>query len=69
MSLRARRVVGGRSTGGASLRGQTTVGWRGLGPRDQEKRTLRAPLRGYLLEDSHRSSSQSHGEIENTKTR
>ena len=43
--LRARRAVG------ASLRGQTTVGWRGLGPKDQEKRTWRAPLRGYVLVD------------------
>ena len=32
--LRARRAIG------ASLRGQTTVGWRGLAPRDQEQRTL-----------------------------
>ena len=38
--LRARRAVG------ASIRGQTTVGRRGLGPRDQEKHTWRAPLRG-----------------------
>ena len=43
--LRARRVVG------ASLRGQTTVSWRGLGPRYQEGRTWRAPLRGYVLVD------------------
>ena len=34
---------------GASLRGHTTVGWRGLGPGDQEKRTRRAPLRVYVL--------------------
>ena len=40
--LRARRAVG------ASLRGQTTVGGRGLGPRDQEQRTR---LREYVLID------------------
>ena len=57
----------------ASLRGQTTVGWRGLGPRDQEKRTRHAPLRGYvrvlvrtLLYSS--SSSQSQHGTQNTKT-
>ena len=43
--LRARRAVG------ASPRGQTMVGWRGLGLRDQEQRTWRAPLRGYVLLD------------------
>ena len=56
MLLRARRAVGGRSTGGASLRGQTAAGWRGLGPIDQEKRTRRAPLRGHVLVDSYSSS-------------
>ena len=34
-----------RSPGGAPLRGQTTVGWRGLGPGDKEQRTRRAALR------------------------
>ena len=43
--LRARRVVG------ASLRGQTAVGWRELGLRDQEQRTWGAPLRGYVRVD------------------
>ena len=38
-----------RSAGEASLRGQTTVGWRGRGPRGQEKRTRGAPLRGYVV--------------------
>ena len=28
-----------------------SVGWRGLGPRDQDKRTRREPLRGYVLVD------------------
>ena len=32
-----------------SLRGQATVGWRGLGPRDREERTRRMPLREYVL--------------------
>ena len=27
---------------------RTTVAWRGLGPRDQEKRTRHAPLGGYV---------------------
>ena len=36
---------------------KTTVHWRRLGPRGQEKRTRRAPLRGYVLVDH--SSSQS----------
>ena len=35
----------------SALRGQTTVGWRGLGPRDQEQRILRALLRAYVLVD------------------
>ena len=43
--LRARLAIG------ASLRGQTTVGWRGLGPRDQEQRTWRALLRANVLVD------------------
>ena len=46
-TLLARRAVG------ASLRGQTTVGWRGLGPRDQEKRPWRAPLRKYVTRRLH----------------
>ena len=38
--------------GGTYLRGQTTtVGTRGLRSRDQEKRTRRAPLGGYVLVD------------------
>ena len=38
-----------QSTGGVSFRGQTTVvDWRGLEPRDQEKRTRRAPLYCYV---------------------
>ena len=41
--LRVRRAVG------VPLRGQTTVGLRGLGSRDQEQRTWRAPLREYVL--------------------
>ena len=47
-----------RSAGGASLRGQTTSGWLGLGPRVQEKRIGRAPLRGYVLVDSGRQQQQ-----------
>ena len=40
------------SAGSASLRGQTpTVGWRGIGPRDQKERTRRTPLAGYVLVD------------------
>ena len=31
-----------------SLCGQTTVAWRGLGSKDQEKRTRHASLRGYV---------------------
>ena len=42
--LRARRSA----AGGPSLRGQTTVAWRGLGRRDLEKRTRHAPLRGHV---------------------
>ena len=41
--LRARHAVG------ASLRGQTTVGWRGLGPRYQEQRIWNA----HLSVDTH----------------
>ena len=37
-----------RAAGGATLRGQTAVAWRGLGLRDEEKRTRYAPLRGYV---------------------
>ena len=40
-----------RSAGGASLRGQITVCGRGRWPRDQEKRTRRAALRGNALID------------------
>ena len=37
------------AVGGATPRGPTTtVGWRGFGPRDQEKRTRRAPLPAYI---------------------
>ena len=57
-----------RSEGGASLRGQTTVGWHGLGPRYQEERSGRTPLRGYVLVDDSSSSSQSHCELQNIKT-
>lgn len=35
--------------GGASLGGQTKVGGGGVGPRDVEKSTRSAPLRGYAL--------------------
>ena len=54
-----------QSAGVAFVRGQITAGWRELGPRDQEKHTRRAPLRGYVLVDS---SSKSQCEIRNTKT-
>ena len=53
-----------QSVGGAFLHGQTSVGWRGLGPRY----TRRAPLRGYVL-DCSSSSSQAHCvKVQNTKT-
>ena len=38
-----------QSAVGASLRSHATLGRRGLGPRDQEKRPRRMPLRGYVL--------------------
>ena len=62
---------------GASLRRQTTVGWRGLGPRDEGKRTRRAPLRTRRLYSSSSSSSSTQSvnarmlrcvKIQNTKT-
>ena len=48
-----------QSADGASLRGLTAVGWRGLGPRDQEERPRRAPLRGCVLVDNSSSSNSS----------
>ena len=55
-----------QSAGGASLRGQPTVGWRGFEPRYQEKRTRRAPLGGFV---DYSSSSQPHCvTIQTTKT-
>ena len=54
--------------GGVSPRDQTTIGWRGHGPRDQEKRTRRAPLREYVLVDYSRSNRHSHCEIQTTTT-
>ena len=44
---------------GGPLRRQTTVGWRGLGPRDEGKRTRRAPLRTRRFYSSSSSSTQS----------
>ena len=59
----------GRRAARLSVARQQTVGYRGLRPRDQEKRTRRAPLRGCVLVDSSSSSgsSQFHCEIQNTK--
>ena len=47
----ARLSVARRKSAGA------TVGWRGLGPRDQEKRTRRAPLGGYVRVDYSSSTA------------
>ena len=60
-------VPDAQSAGGASLFGQTSVGWRGLGPRDQEKRTRQALFGGNVLADFS-STVQSHCEMQNTKT-
>ena len=56
-----------RSGGGASLRGQTTttVGWRGSGPRDLEKRTRCAPLGGYILVDYNNSDTAAAAAADN----
>ena len=52
-------VPDAQSAVGASLRGQTIVGWHRLEPRDQEKRIRRAPLRGYVLATTAAAISQS----------
>ena len=56
-----------------SLRPDYSRLWRGLGHKNQERPTRRAPLRGYVLVDyssssSSSSSSQSHCELQNIKT-
>ena len=52
---------------GASLLGQTTVGWPRLKPRNQEKRVRGIPLRGYVF--AYYIQQQPIGNMQKCKTR